>query len=427
MDAVIHPGPLHGTIEIPSSKSAVHRELIAAALAHGTSHIANVSMSQDIEATIRILTALGASFAEEGNDGTKVNLAIHGGLKKKEGTLSLFAGESGSTLRFLIPVALVSGNTAVFTGAGRLSKRPLTPYYDIFDEKGISYSGRDGLPLTVSGTLKPGIYRMPGNVSSQFFTGLLMALPLLSGDSEIIAASPLESKSYIDMTVSCLARFGVTVTDKGNGHYHVPGNQEYRPLSMAAEGDDSQSAFWLAAGNLNGRIGIKGLSDGSIQGDRAIQEIIRAMGGMAEKSHDGSVTAETSGLHGITVDVSNVPDLVPALAVLMALADGTSEITGAARVRLKECDRLHAMAEELNRLGAKVTELPEGLHIEGVNRLHGGEVSAWNDHRIAMALAVASTKMDGTLIIHEAESVRKSYPSFWEDFKKAGGRIELVS
>jgi 3-phosphoshikimate 1-carboxyvinyltransferase len=426
MDIIITPGTLSGHVTVPSSKSAAHRELIAAALAHGTSYIRGMSMSKDMEATMGILKAMGASFTACGKDEADRTIwKVDGGLTCGLRGVNADAGESGSTLRFLIPVGLALGDEVTYTGHGRLAERPLDPYFDLFDEKRIFYSRRKGLPLTVSGQLSPGTYRLSGRVSSQFFTGLLLALPLLSGPSDVIAEGGLESESYIHLTIEALRPFGIEVEEKERGVYHVPGGQSFHPADVHVMGDDSQAAFWLAAGVMGGDLMVQGLSDTSIQGDRVMQSFIRDMGGLLVKEKDG-IHVSTSKTHGLTADVSDCPDLVPVLTSLCALSEGTSHIVGAARVRLKECDRLHAMTVELNKLGARIEEEEDALHIEGVPFLSGGRVSSWNDHRVAMALAVAAIKAEGPVYIEGADSVSKSYPLFWNDYAHLGGKIKSV-
>lgn len=421
MHITITPTPLSGVLRVPSSKSMTHRELIAAALAQGETTLSGVTPSQDIEATVRILSLMGAHFTEEATE-DGLTFHISGGLSPQKGRLEADAGESGSTLRFLIPLGLISGNVIRYVGHGRLSERPLTPYYGIFDEKSISFDNRSGLPLTVKGQLSGGRYALPGDVSSQFFTGLLFALPLAADDSILISTTTLESKSYVDMTLDTLARHGITIHEKSPELYEIPGGQSYRSGTFAVEGDYSQAAFWLVAGLSGKEITLKGLSRASKQGDKAILGILRAMGGDITEAK-GLVSAKPSKTHGTTIDAEDCPDLVPALAALAAVSEGTTEIIHAARVRLKECDRLHAMAVELTKLCADIEEKPDGLLIRGRDHLTGGAVSSWNDHRIAMALAAVSAKCRAPLTIEGAESVRKSYPTFWEDFKRVGGRL----
>lgn len=423
MDIRIIPRALAGTVQAPSSKSMTHRELICAALAAGESVVDNVSPSKDIEATIRCMTALGARIEETASayPGRRAYRTA-GGLAKRDGPVTCACGESGSTLRFLIPIGLYSGNCCVFTGEGRLGERPLAPYFRLFDEKGIGYAAADGLPLTAEGTLTPGRYVLPGDVSSQFFSGLLFVLPLLPGDSELRAATPVESESYIGMTVDAMARHGVRV-DRTEAGWRIPGGQRYRPGRFAVEGDWSQGAFWLAAGLLGEGIAVTGLPAASPQGDRVVADILRRMGGALE-AREGALCAAASETRGTVIDAEDCPDLVPVLTALAAVSRGRTEIVHAARVRLKECDRLHAMAAELTKLGARIEEQPDGLVIDGVETLSGGVVDGWNDHRVAMALAAVSSRCAGTLTITGAECVAKSYPAFWRDFRSLGGLAE---
>lgn len=421
MNVVLSPNALHGTVQVPSSKSIGHRDLICAALAEGESIVENISPSQDIEATCRILCTLGAVIEKISSDQPgRAAYRIQGGLHKRNLPLRADCSESGSTLRFLIPVGILSGNTITFQGRGRLAQRPLEPYYGIFRQRDIHYqtTGRS-LPLTVCGDLTPGRYALPGDVSSQFFTGLLLTLPLIHGDSLLCSTTPLESASYVDMTLSCLQQHGVFIDKERDGSYHIQGHQQYRPGRYTVEGDYSQAAFWLTAGILGKYIRCTGLRRNSLQGDEVILSLIRDMGGRIDDTE--AVHAFSSQLRGRTIDVEDCPDLVPILAVLATFSTGMTHIIHAGRVRFKECDRLHAIAAELNAIGAAIQEEPEGLVIHGVHQLSGGRVSGWNDHRIAMALAVASQRCTGNLVIEGAECVRKSYPDFWQDFKKLGG------
>lgn len=425
MKMIITPHALGGTIQVPSSKSIGHRDLICAALASGQSYVENISLSQDIDATCGILRSFGASIEEIPSQlNGRTAYKIQGSLQKTEQRITADCCESGSTLRFLIPVGLVGSHSVTFTGRGHLPERPLDPYFDLFREQRIAFQQKveeKSLPLTVQGTLRPGTYTLPGNISSQFFTGLLLALPLLDGDSVLISTTPLESVSYVTMTIDCMANHGVHVYYDGTDTFRIPGNQQYRAGRYIIEGDYSQAAFWLSAGMLSKKdIVCTGLRPRSSQGDMAIVSILRAMGGDISSSGE-TLTAHPSALRGRTIDVEDCPDLVPALAVAASCSKGTTRIVHAARVRLKECDRLHAMAVELNKLGADIQEEPEGLLIHGVPALHGGVVNAWNDHRIAMALAIVTQRCHDSVTIEGAESVRKSYPEFWKDFVAMGG------
>ena len=388
MNLKLTPTKLKGSITPPPSKSYAHRALIAAALAGGDSELTNLADSKDIIATRRCLEAL--TSAEE--------LPL------------LDCGESGSTLRFLIPVALALRGGARFTGQGRLMERPQKPYFDIFDQKGIAYEQKNGV-LTVKGTLAPGDYRLPGDVSSQFVTGLLYSLPLLKGgSSRIILTSPLESRNYVDMTVEVMEHFGVKAEETADG-WLVPGNQTYKPNSLAIEADWSQAGFFFAARGLGNTLRIDGLNLQSTQGDMRIVPYYEKL------IHDGDVE----------LDVSQCPDLVPPLAVHAAVRKGTTRIVNAARLRIKESDRLATVTEVLNALGAKVIEGEDNLTILGQPSLPGGvTVSAHNDHRIAMMAAVAATCCQQSIVITGAQCVAKSYPNFWEEYVRLGGIIEEV-
>ncbi|MGF0007743.1 3-phosphoshikimate 1-carboxyvinyltransferase [Eubacteriales bacterium SGI.150] len=388
MNVTITPGLLRGAITPPPSKSQAHRLLIAAALADGESRIEHLADSQDIQATRRCMAALKAP----GED-----LPV------------LDCGESGSTLRFLIPVALALRGGGRFTGRGRLMARPQKPYFDLFDEKGIAYRQEDGV-LTVQGRLTPGTFALPGDVSSQFVTGLLYALPLLEGDSRITLTTPLESRGYVDMTLEALERFGIRAECPDGRTLRVPGGQTYRPCRAAVESDYSQAAFYYAANGLGGQVEILGLNPRSAQGDRCIVPYHMQLCGPGEAE----------------LDVSQCPDLVPPLAAHAALRQGITRIVNAARLRIKESDRLTAVTQVLTALGADVVEGADRLTITGQPEgLAGGvTVDSHNDHRIAMMAAIAATRCAAPVTIIGAECVAKSYPDFWEDYERLGGQIQ---
>lgn len=405
MNVTITPTLLKGKVNIPPSKSQTHRYLIAAALAEGESVIENVAYSQDVEATIRCLTELGAEFSKNGS-----TLTVHGvgagamSPMRRMAHPRLDCGESGSTLRFLIPVALVLCGGGVFTGSGRLMERPLQPYFDLFDEKGISYALKDGV-LTISGLLTPGEYTLPGHVSSQFFTGLMFALPLLEGDSRIVLTSPLESGSYVEMTREAMALAGVK-TDKGS----IPGHQSYAPFRAEIEADWSQAAFFYAAHGLHNEVTMSGLNPVSTQGDTEIVHLYQELCGSDDEAAQ---------------DVSQCPDLFPVLAVIAALRERSStHIGGTPRLRDKECDRVAAVSEALRKFGLAVEEFPDGISVVGKSMLRGDVViDSHNDHRIAMMAAIAATRAAGPVTITNAECVAKSYPDFWEVYESLGGQI----
>ena len=385
MNLTITPARLSGTVTPPPSKSQAHRLLLCAALAGGESRIENLADSQDIQATRRCMAE----------------------LKTERNSLPRFdCGESGSTLRFLIPIALALRGGGVFTGHGRLMERPQKPYFDIFDEKGVRYEQRDGV-LTVQGKLPPGVYRLPGNVSSQFVTGLLYALPLLEGDSELVLTTPLESRGYVDMTLEALARFGIRGTERENG-FLIPGRQKYCPAQASVEADWSQAAFWLAAAALGNPVQPVGLEEDSSQGDRVI----------------GDYYVPLCRPGDVDIDLSQCPDLAPPLAVMAAVRCGTTRLVNAGRLRLKESDRLASITQVLRALGADVEEGPDFLRIQGRDALAGGcTVDCCNDHRIAMMAAVAAARCESPVTLTGAECVANSYPDFWAHYRMLGGVI----
>ncbi len=416
---VIQPGKLAGRVTVPPSKSVAHRLLLCAALSQGTSRITNVALSEDIAATLRAVRALGAA-AEPCADGHAVT-GMGGAGALSDAVID--CNESGSTLRFLIPIALALGGRFTVTGKPRLLERPLDAYFAICDQDGIAYARTpDG--ITFSGRLRGGDYTLPGNVSSQYVTGLLLALPLLSADSTIHIAGPLESRGYVDLTLEAMAAFGVGVENQAYQTFHIKGGQTYIPRDARVEGDFSQAAFFLVAGALGSDVTVTGLSPQSAQGDRAITDILRVMGAEIAAA-DGAFAAHARPLAGRRIDVCQIPDLVPVLAVLAAGAAGTTELYNAARLRIKESDRLQTTALELGKLGADITEGHDSLIIHGTGRLSGGVCDAHNDHRIAMALAVASTIADGPVTVTGSACVRKSYANFWADFAMLGGNIHV--
>lgn len=431
MDKVlIAPTKFNGKIHIPSSKSMGHREIICAGLAQGTSIIDNISMSKDIEATCRCLQALGVQIENvPSRFAGRTALRVTGSGKLTAAESGADCGESGSTLRFIIPLAALLDQPFTLTGHGRLVSRPLQAYYDIFDSQQLDYSTENGqLPLTVNGRLQPGHYQLPGDVSSQYVSGLLFALPLLEGDSVLEITSQLESASYVNLTLSCLAKYGIKIENEGHRLYKIPGQQKYQPQNSNVEGDWSQAAFWLVAGALGRQVSSTGLTADSLQGDRAVLNIMQRMGAKLTQEQD-AVTSEQSTTAGCVIDAADCPDIIPVLTVLAAVSAGTTKITNAARLRIKECDRLAAMTSELNKLGAKIIELPDGLIIEGCEQgLRGGaQVDAWNDHRIAMSLAVAAAACNEPFTLTGAASVAKSYPEFWQDYLQAGGKMEVLA
>lgn len=413
MEARLTPSRLIGRIKAPSSKSFSHRMLIAAALADGVSEVSNISTSNDIDATVDALTALGAKIYREGGTYTVM------GIKKPAESAVINCRESGSTLRFIIPIAAALGCESEFHGSGKLPERPITPYIREMGKNGVTIVRQEGvMPFTMSGRLTGGEYLLEGDVSSQFITGLLFALPLCSGDSVIKLTSKLESKPYADMTISALKTFGIkveeTADENGYPQYFIKGGQKYTPADCAVEGDYSQAAFFFTANALGSEITVDNLDPNSVQGDKKILEIMEEIG-----------YNKLERLKPFSVDVSDIPDLVPILTVLGSFTDGVCRITGAKRLKIKESDRLLAISEALNSIGGKVICGDDFLEIHPVESFHGGKVLGCNDHRIVMAAAIASTASDGEIVITDAEAVTKSYPDFWEDFRSLGGKAAL--
>ena len=427
MKIKIKPGNLKGTIEIPPSKSYSHRAVIAAALAENgkKSKIDNLKFSVDITTTTDIMENWGAEI-ERFESALEI---IGNGGKVAPRDKYVQCNESGSTIRFLIPVGITRENELIFDGKGKLVDRPLDSYYKIFKEQGLKYETTGGkLPLTVNGKLKPGNYEIDGNISSQFITGLLYALPLLDGDSKLTINKNLESKGYVDLTLEILKLAGIEIVNNDYKSFDIRGNQTYKPFNYTIEGDYSQVAFWIVAGiisaNRDNEVKCFHVNKNSLQGDREIIEIVTRMGANLE-IFDDYVIVKPSKTKGTVIDISQCPDIGPILTVLAALSEGETRIINGERLRIKESDRITSIKTELNKLGGNVAEEGDSLIIQGVEGFRGGvTVNAWNDHRIAMSLAVASTRCEKEIILEEAESVRKSYPHFWDDFVKMGGEIE---
>lgn len=418
-DVKFSPFVPNGTVNVPPSKSDVHRAIICAAMANGVSRISPVALSNDIKATIGCIKALGADAVLENNV-----LTVDGTNMYKNKTALLDCGESGSTLRFFIPIAAVGNINATFVGKGKLPQRPIGIFTEALPKAGTVCKTEGGLPLEIKGQLKSGIFEIPGNVSSQFITGLLLALPILEGDSEIVLTSPLESVGYIAMTIRTMKQFGVNIqaTEKG---WHIKGGQSYKTCDYTTDGDWSQAAFFMVLGTIGGKVTVKGVAKDSTQGDKKCAEILARFGAKVTQL-DNEVTVEKGELKAITIDASQIPDLVPVLSVCAAFAEGTTKIINAERLRIKECDRLKATAELLNNLGGKVKELSDGLEITGVSSLKGGKVNGYNDHRIVMSAAVCAARSDEDITATFAMSINKSYPDFYIDYNSIGGKANVL-
>lgn len=405
MDIRISPSRLAGTVDIPSSKSCAHRALICAALCCGVSHISGITFSKDIEATIDAMTALGASFETDGN-----SITVHG-ITDIPSDADIDCNESGSTLRFIMPVAAALGVHSVFHGKGRLPERPIDIYKRELSKNGVCFIS-ETMPYALTGRLEGGRFEIEGNVSSQFITGLLFALPLAGKDSEIILTSHLESRPYVDITLNILKRFGIEITENENGFF-VKGNQRYIPHDEMVEGDYSQAAFYYVANAIGSGVMMNNLLPDSVQGDKRIIDII-------------SRACKNAEIIGFEEDCSDIPDLVPILSVLGAYGRQRSVIYNAERLRIKESDRLAACADMLGKLGGNVTVTSDGLIIEPTGRLHGGVIDSFGDHRIVMAAAIAALGATDDVVIHGAEAAEKSYPDFFRDYTLLGGIANVI-
>ena len=409
---------LMGNVKVPPSKSMAHRAIICASLSKGISKIENIDFSDDIIATMEAMKALGAKIYQ-----IEVHGINHNEVNKELKIID--CNESGSTLRFLVPISLLIPGKKKFIGRGNLGKRPLNTFYEIFEQDNIGYSFEEGvLNLQIEGTLKGGEYYLAGNISSQFITGLLFTLPLINRDSKIVITTEMESKGYIDLTLSALRDFGIEIINNDYKEFIIKGNQEYKARNYKVEGDYSQAAFFLTANAIGNKVEIDDVLANSAQGDKEAIDILSRMGMTVQwnKSKNGIIPAENNDLKATIIDGSQCPDIIPVLSVAAALAKGTTKIIKAGRLRIKECDRLKAVASELTKLGAKIEEKEDGLIIEGVESLKGGvEVWSWKDHRIAMTLAIAATRCKEPIVLKDYECISKSYPSFFNDYRRLGG------
>lgn len=414
MLARIQPSRLQGSVTVPPSKSMAHRALLCAGLAAGTTQIQGILPSQDMEATCRALTALGASIVRQGSLARVQGVA--GRPKAPQGPVD--CGESGSTLRFLIPAFALASAPARLTGRGRLPQRPLGPYGAIFHGQGLPFA-QDETGVSFQGPLAPGDYTLPGDVSSQFISGLLFALPLLPGDSHIRIQPPFESRGYVNMTLQVMDAFGVQAAFLDGLTLHVPGNQLFTAPAapFLVEGDDSQAAFFLTLDAILGDVSVAGLSLRSIQGDRVMGEILARCGHVPGQP--------PRPLAPFVADLGDCPDLGPILMTLGLFCQGESRLLNAGRLRLKESDRGTAMAQELSKLGGQASLAGDEIRIRQSRLRPGPALSSHGDHRIAMALAVAALGARIPADIQGAEAVEKSYPDFWKDLAAIGARVEL--
>lgn len=410
---IFSPSVIDGKIRIPSSKSQSHRALMCAALA-GNSIVRGIDISNDIAATADALRAFGAELTYDEAEHT---FYIGKPCSHHASAGKVNCGESASTLRFFIPLAAALGSEATFVGEGRLPKRPTDIYKSMLKANGahLTYtSDGDFLPLEVSGQISAGEYSLPGDISSQFVTGLLYALSTVSGESRIVITTKLESKPYVDLTVDMLTEFGADITETAFG-YTVKGGKLI-PRDVCVEGDCSQAAFFAVAAAIGGRVTMSGIRHDTKQGDFALFDIVSRFGVRVEWNGGDVTVAKGEKLIASDIDAADIPDLVPALAVMAAFAEGTTRVYNAGRLRIKESDRIASTANMLRAIGADVSETEDGLLITGKSTLAGGVVRSENDHRIAMAAAAASVGCTGEVTVDDMSCIRKSYPEFVRDF-----------
>lgn len=401
MNVLIKPSVAQGSINAPPSKSCAHRLLICAALAKGRSVIENIGVNDDITATINCLKQIGARIELDGNKAVVDGIDTENPQEK----IDLFCNESGSTLRFLIPLSLVFAKEVSFRGSGRLMERPQSVYEELFKEKGC-FLKRNGDSLIAGGHLTAGTYKVRGDVSSQFLTGLLFTLPLLEGDSKIILITALESSPYVDITIDVLNQFGVVVEKSVDGFF-VKGDQHYQPRSLSVEGDWSNGAFLEAFNLIDGDVKAENLNPNSFQGDRIYRDFYRLL-------KEGSPT----------LDISDCPDLGPVLMACGALCNGV-KLVGTKRLKIKESDRGETMKAELNKFGVDVFVYDDEIIIPKSEIKAPVEcVDCHNDHRIAMAMSLLCSRVGGTLA--GAQCVNKSYPRYFDDIKSLGIEFEII-
>ena len=417
MIQTIRHGSLTGSLEIPCSKSVAHRLLILAALGTEETEIVCRGISRDMEASASCLQGLGAQIRQKGDSCFVTPIR-----SVPRSARILPCAESGSTLRFLLPLVGALNAKAAFYREGRLAQRTISPLDEQLRLHGMEIE-QDGSLLICEGQLRGGDYSLPGDVSSQFISGLLMALPLLADASSLIVSGRIESAPYLRLTEHALQKAGIRF-DKREQRYEIPPSQRGRlPRRVRVEGDWSNAAFFLCAGAFSRRgVRVTGLDMHSAQGDRAVLSLLRGFGAAVEELPDGACV-RSAALHAQEIDAAQIPDLIPVLSVVAAAAEGESRIINASRLRLKESDRLTSTAAMLRELGAEVDELPDGLVIRGKGRLKGGTVDSWNDHRIAMSAAVAASVCDGDVTVKGAESVEKSYPAFWTDLARLEAEV----
>lgn len=414
----ILPSKIKGEIDIIASKSYAHRLLICAALSDRPTRIKISSINDDIKATIKALSAFGTKVEID-----KSTITVTPASPVKMHAF-INCMESGSTLRFMLPVAAMICKYSMFIGSGKLPNRPILPLIEVMRQNGAIVKN-DRLPLSVSAKLKGGIYKLGGDISSQFVSGLMFALVLAEGDSQIHITGKLESKLYVDMTIKALMDFGIKIKAESYGYY-IKGGQKYKsPGTASVEGDWSSAAFFLAAGALSGPVTVLGLNDDSLQPDKKIVDYLKQFGAQVE-AQNNRITVTKKELHGINIDISQTPDLFPILSIIASVSTGRTVFSNCKRLRYKESDRLESTYKMLKSLGADAEIINDSMVINGTNHLNGSVVDGFNDHRIVMSAAIASLICDSPVTINDENAINKSYPEFFEHFTKLGGKIDGI-
>lgn len=459
LDIKITPSKLSGKLKLPPSKSIAHRHIICASLADGVSEISNIAYSQDILASIDAMKALGASFDMKEDTlkvcgiGSKVNwprshkekLAVKDkscedlNINDKKEKIEINCKESGSTIRFLLPILTLFDKKFIIKAEGRLLKRPMDPYFEIFDREGVIYQeNQESLSIEGGKKFRSDRFYIDGTVSSQFISGMMFLLPLLDHNSEIIIKNKLESKSYVDLTIDSLAKYNIEIENDSYRRFKIKGKQKYRHTDSYIEGDYSQAAFFVVANALGNEVDLTAISKDSLQGDRKILDIAREFGASVSFLDESQKKGDTTGGTGeveimiregvrkaYSFDGSDIPDIVPVLSLLATLSSGKTTIKNISRLRIKESDRIESTSCELEKLGADIVSGEDYIEINGVNGLKGDvTLDSHKDHRIAMMLAIAASICDTSIIIRDADSVKKSFPDFWEKYRELGGIYE---
>jgi len=418
MQVSIEASGIRGTIAAAPSKSLMQRAVASALLAEGESEIINPSFCDDALAALEMAKCLGAEINQSGG-----RLLIKGGYKPV--CNDIFCGESGLGVRVFSVLASLHNEWIQIKGSGSLLKRPLDMLSDTLSKMGVQIiTNRGFLPVKIKGPLKEGVFPVDGSVSSQFLSGLLIALPVLEKDSKLIVSN-LNSKMYIDLTTGVLKHFGINVINEGYSIFTIPGSQKYLPAEYTVEGDWSGAAFFLVLAAIAGEITLKNISYRSFQPDRMIIDILRKAGADVETG-ENEIRVKRNGLIAFEADVSDCPDLAPPLAVLASFCSGRSVIKGTQRLKVKESNRGEVLMKEMSKLGVNIFNYENRIVIEGPATVCSGEVDSHADHRISMALTSLSVASEGKVVINGAESVNKSYPSFYRDIAALGVKMEIL-